>query len=1047
MAAASLLLLTAQAGAAEPPPDAVPRAALLGLAKQFVDKVSAGFERADDYLMSPEEKRKKLYAVDIPDGELLLLKLGVKREGDRNKRRHLKFDEPVVAIKQGDDVMVSLSDFFHVAQFAIEVKPADGIAEGWYIKKNQTFRLDAKALTAKVQGKEFKLSEGDVSVEETDILVRSKVLENLFDFESEVYLASQFMDVVSKQKWPALEKLERLHREGRKYLPPPVLPRQDIPYRYADVPNAYISTSRGFKRDGDGNIGHSASYRIETDGDLLGHTARILASGSFDPRLKKVDSARAVFGRKSEKPDLLGWMGAHEYEFGDVNGGVGIRATNRNPYTTSDPTTVIEGDMTQGWDAELYRGDQYMASISNSDGTYKFDDVPLSGGVNVFKILKYGPQGEVDEEEITIYSQPHLRGIEGGLYGVSVVAAATDLWRRNPKESVDKYTPVVDADYQWGLNDTTSMKATLSTSQQQREQKTFPGIGIASYLYGTFLNANMTADVDGSYTASATARRSIYGQSVSAGATYAAEDYGSISGTEVPGKYSLSAAARGPLPYLPGTYALNTSYQEDEAGKVRMKNRVGLSTRAAGLGLSTSVEQDIAKTNGKSDETFNGSTFVTGNLWRANWRAGADYHIAPDGWSMEQYSLNVTRGIAKDISGYLELQNDPAADLTSGKAAVVWNGKYSRVTPSVSYDSANNLTALLTSNFGVSYDSYTKDIVVRGKDYSKYGGVSAFVYLDRDGDNTFSDGDDPIQDAIVQAVHSHTAGTTDEKGEAFLFDLPANLITDVRLDEFSFFDPYMVPGTEGVSVMPRPGRETRIEFPVHNGGEMDGSVFVQPKNGKARSLRNIHVYLYDMDGRLAKSALTSFDGFYLFQKIHPGKYYLVVDESDAKNFGLTRPLPETIAFGYEGTIIYKHDVMLGKAERDGPGDIPLNVGADYGGYASMNPSFDPAILNGKSIVLNLGSYRSNLLMSLVWYRLKQRYDAIVGDATLLVDPAESFASLETGLHTLRAKLPGYDMEDAWNRCRALSARGLYCGVEVLPQIPKGREATVYTGKG
>jgi len=71
-------------------------------------------------------------------------------------------------------------------------------------------------------------------------------------------------------------------------------------------------------------------------------------------------------------------------------------------------------------------------------------------------------------------------------------------------------------------------------------------------------------------------------------------------------------------------------------------------------------------------------------------------------------------------------------------------------------------------------------------------------------------------------------------------------------------------------------------------------------------------------------------------------------------------------------------------------------------------------------------------MTVVWYRLKSRYNAILGGGWPLVMPSESFPSAETGLHTLRVQAPGFDIEDAWKRCRALMARGIYCGVEVMP---------------
>jgi hypothetical protein len=592
------------------------------------------------------------------------------------------------------------------------------------------------------------------------------------------------------------------------------------------------------------------------------------------------------------------------------------------------------------------------------------------------------------------------------------------------------------------------MSVSLSTSQQQREQKTFTGLGIASYLDRTFLNANVSADIDGSWSGDASARRVLFNQNVNVGFGYTAEDYGSISDADVPAQYRFNASMRGRAPFISGSYSLGTAYSASEDGIVRQENSASLSTRVSRMSVSTNLTHAIRKSDAGESESLRGETSIGGRLGRTRWRGSADYSIAPDGWSMNRYNLNLSRGLMKDVSGILALQNEPDTDLTSGTAAVVWNGKYARISPKVSYDSENNLGVFLDSSFGLAYDDYTNSIIMRGKDLSKFGGVSAFVFLDRDGNKKYeAETDEPIPEAIVEALHSNKSSTTDEQGEAFLYDLPSNIITDVRLNEFSFFDPLFVPGFDGVSIRPRPGHETRIEFPVHNGGEMDGTIYVRPPQGKERPLRNVRVYLYDMDGRLQHSATTSFDGFYLFTKIHPGRYYLIVDDRDATNFGLMQPLPQEVAFGYEGTIIYGRNIIIDKASPDTTDGIPVNIGTDIAEFVSANPSLNPALLEGRPIMLNLGSYRSNLLMTLVWYRLKTRYNAIIGDADLLVDPAQSYVSLATGLHTLRIRLPHYDIQEAWQRCRALTARGLYCAVEIMPQPEGQEEAAAGQSKG
>ena len=89
------------------------------------------------------------------------------------------------------------------------------------------------------------------------------------------------------------------------------------------------------------------------------------------------------------------------------------------------------------------------------------------------------------------------------------------------------------------------------------------------------------------------------------------------------------------------------------------------------------------------------------------------------------------------------------------------------------------------------------------------------------------------------------------------------------------------------------------------------------------------------------------------------------------------------------------------------------------------------------VILNLGSYKSRLMMAVKWYLLKSRYANIMRDMDSLVPPAESYASAETGEHTLRAAVGGQSFDDAYKRCTALSARGFSCAVEILPGALSG----------
>ena len=83
----------------------------------------------------------------------------------------------------------------------------------------------------------------------------------------------------------------------------------------------------------------------------------------------------------------------------------------------------------------------------------------------------------------------------------------------------------------------------------------------------------------------------------------------------------------------------------------------------------------------------------------------------------------------------------------------------------------------------------------------------------------------------------------------------------------------------------------------------------------------------------------------------------------------------------------------------------------------------------------------------MWYRMKTRYGEILRDTKLYVPPSQSYALPKTGEHTLRVGLKSENLDDAYNRCRALVARDFYCKVEIYPTAKKQKFAAAPPNDG
>src|SRR6185436_7356249 len=106
-------------------------------------------------------------------------------------------------------------------------------------------------------------------------------------------------------------------------------------------------------------------------------------------------------------------------------------------------------------------------------------------------------------------------------------------------------------------------------------------------------------------------------------------------------------------------------------------------------------------------------------------------------------------------------------------------------------------------------------------------------------------------------------------------------------------DPTWVSARPGAALVPRPGAAWTSDFPIVATGEIDGTVLLRQPEGR-RAASNVRLQLLDATGSIAQEVKSQYDGFYLFDKVRPGRYTLRVapDQLDRLRFAAT---PENLA--------------------------------------------------------------------------------------------------------------------------------------------------------
>ena len=234
--------------------------------------------------------------------------------------------------------------------------------------------------------------------------------------------------------------------------------------------------------------------------------------------------------------------------------------------------------------------------------------------------------------------------------------------------------------------------------------------------------------------------------------------------------------------------------------------------------------------------------------------------------------------------------------MTRYSAQVNWRPEYATITPRISYDTEGDVEATLNTRFSLAREPQTGSIIMDRDSLTNTGSLSAFVYLDKDGNMQFDENDEPIEDAIIMTPHNAGGGRTDGSGSAYISQLRPNLVTDVYLDNGSLPDPYWISARKGVSISPKTAAHTSLEFPVHIAGEIDGTVYKRSVTGSKEAAKKVQLALYDTNGTRIQKTIAASDGFYIFSQVPPGTYFMIV-ESGKLDKGFTRPFPQKIEIG------------------------------------------------------------------------------------------------------------------------------------------------------
>ncbi len=846
-----------------------------------------------------------------------------------------------------ESTLVPLQPVFDALEFPIHVDPVAGKAHGWFLREKNRFDLNVESRTLTIGEQQQLLPpHSQLLSDGFDLYVDINQLNDWLPVTIELQTSRLRLAVTSQQPLPLELQLERdkarkqkLGRIGGRDLP--VIKDH---YALAGTPTIDVTMGGVVQEVADGSdasVDSDYSYSVLANADLLGMQGNLSLS-----RASSGDSMRERFTlyKKPNHPEEMMTGRLSAVAAGDIfappdalvfSGGEGLGADLQfgGVSNASDfDKRIIEGDAVPGWEVELYRNGALLDfQVVGDDGRYRFEDVAVDYGENVFDIRLFGPQGQEESRRQAVRIDDQARA-PGQVYArLSHVDTDRQLFgdrevNEDQSLSVEKKSLAL---VQAGLSQSISLSAGFAQRRAREEidadndPGTAPDIVIEDQeftLAGAtislpFASLNIQhVDLSEAGDAQLFAAQTRLGGTGISMSHKRYRDFrsdrnrrGDIdSESELRFSGSFAVAKQRSV-----SYQVIADYEEETNGNYAysLENRAGFQLFRGRMTL------DSTYTDSKLGDSSLGGRVrylrVLGS--KTSFRASADYTLKP-----EAELGGITANVVWRPGPKLRTQFGLDADFTGGKnnaAAFSASYLFDRLTLSADARLAesDNSSLMLTAEFSLAREG-KKRWNISGQPRASFGRVRARTFLDRNNNGEFDEGDRPIEGVFFAGRSDWEERPTDANGVVYLDGFRASTPTNLKLDENSLEDPFWKNRFPHSSVISHAGALQHIDIPIVPTVEVEGSVLLETRDGE-RPLAGIPIHVTTADGESIASSLTEFDGFYILAGLPPGEYLLTIDPEALAKFSVPAFTPVAFAATSDEGIVYLPPILLSPSER------------------------------------------------------------------------------------------------------------------------------------
>ncbi|MEO5640573.1 MAG: carboxypeptidase regulatory-like domain-containing protein [Sphingomicrobium sp.] len=799
--------------------------------------------------------------------------------------RQLRLGDGVRAYGTPEGTCVNFGDFLTTLDVPLRIDLGARRATGWAFKESNRIAIDlGTGLASWGAGKSEMMASGTVRLTPDGWCVQTDALARWFGIGVKPSLAGSMLLLSSEAKLPvelAKERHDRAARLTHASLSLGQLPQVRLPYRLWRAPALDFVVS--------GGVTYSARNGARVDRHAALLAAGELASMSYEAQATtdatgRPDSLRFRAYKSDPDGHLLGPLRATHFGVGDVAGldsrligigrvGRGIEVTNRPLFTpTAFDRTHLEGDLPAGWEAELYRNGELLAfAPATGDQRYRFDDVQLRYGSNQLEVRLYGPQGQTRTrtETVDVADAAAPPGTTWYWAGVNQPARELIALRARPPDGSALPKLQASVALEHGLDKRTSVGLAATMQMVDDERLTYVEGTVRRSIASALIEVAGVRDSHGGTAARASLLGKIGAVDISGEALVASNFR--LNGVREhairQAQLSLSAPLKIGRGIIPASASLRVI---DRPGGARSLEAAGrLSANIGRFNLGTDLRwrhnSGAGLVAGRSDDV-EATLIGAGRIGRVRLRGSSTFDLKPSArLKLAELSAYWSASEKVDWDAGLGYDNE----VRRGRARLSYIRRFDTMALALTGEGATDGSLAFGFNLNFSLDP-ARGFRPSRLPMASAGMIRAHVYRDLNDNGARDPGEPDEPGALITTGTRVAQAPTDKRGTSTVAGLTIYQPVAVGIDQTTLSDPNLTPRKALQVVTPRAGIAAEVEIGLVGSGSIEG-VLIKDGGG---GFEGVDIELVGADGKLAGTALSDFDGYFLFDRVAYGHYTL-----------------------------------------------------------------------------------------------------------------------------------------------------------------------------